>query len=72
MRGRWATATAQARSGMQGRARLEVGARVRTLNMRLMLVTLDVSKSSTLLNFSAHCRVAREGIRSEGEVRARR
>ena len=52
-------------SGMQGRARLEVGARTRTLNMLLMSATLDVSKFSGLLNFFVSCRVAREVIRSK-------
>ena len=40
-------------------ARLEVGLRARTPNISFMLVTLDVSKSSGLLNFIASCRVAR-------------
>ena len=39
----------------------------RTLNMSFMLVTLDVSKFSLLLNFTAFCRVAREVI--QGGVR---
>ena len=37
----------------------EVGARVRTSNMRSKLVTLDVSKVSGWLKFHASCRVAR-------------
>ena len=45
---------------MQGRAlRMEVGARVRTLNMLLMVVTLDVLKFSGWLKAFAFCRVAR-------------
>ena len=39
----------------------------RTLNMSFMLLTLDVSKFSFLLNFFAFCRVAREVI--QGGVR---
>ena len=50
-------ATAQA--AFQGRARLEVGARVRTSNMLSMVVTLDVSRLSNWLKASAPCRVAR-------------
>ena len=42
---------------MKARARLEIP---RTLNISSMLVTLDVSKFSGLLNFVAPCRVARE------------
>ena len=46
-----------------GRARLKaVGARARaerTLNMRFMSVTLDVSKLSGWLNADAYCRVER-------------
>ena len=45
-------------NGTQGKARLEVGTRARTLNMPAMLMTLDVTKSSGLLNFFAFCRVA--------------
>ena len=40
-------------------SRLEVGERARTLNMRSMLVTLDVSRVRGWLKFSASCRVAR-------------
>ena len=46
-------------SGMQARAQLEVGARVRTANMVFMSVTLDVSRLSSWLNTDAACRVAR-------------
>ena len=57
VRGRWAGTTAQA--AFQGRARLEVWARVRTSNMLSMVVTLDVSRLSNWLKASALCRVAR-------------
>ena len=58
-------------SRMQGRARLEVGARARTLNISSMLVTLDVTKFSGLLNLFAFCRVAGRGIRSGATCRPR-
>ena len=48
----------------QGRARLEVGARARTLNMSSMLLMLERSKLSALLSVFAPCRVAREVIQS--------
>ena len=53
-------------SGMQGRARLEVGARARTLNISSMVVTLDVSKLSGWLKASASCRVARWAYDARG------
>ena len=40
-------------------SRMEVVARVRTLNMRRMVATLDVSNVSGWLKASAFCRVAR-------------
>ena len=43
----------------QGRARLEVVARARTLNMSFMLLMLERSKFSGSLNFLAFCRAAR-------------
>ena len=50
-----------------GRARLKaVGARAcaeRTMNMRCMVVTLDVSKLSGWLNALADCRVEKKGVR---------
>ena len=58
-------------SRMQGRARLEVGARARTINISSMLVTLDVTKFSGLLNLFAFCRVAGRGIRSGATCRPR-
>ena len=36
------------------------GARARALNILAMVMTLDVSKFSSPLNFTASCRVARE------------
>ena len=43
----------------RGAARLGRVEGTRTRNISFMLVTLDVSKSSGLLNFIASCRVAR-------------
>ena len=51
---------------MQGRARLEVGARVRTANMSSMLVTLDVLRFSGWLKAFALCRVARWAYEAGG------
>ena len=59
VRGRCAGATAQAALQREGLSAGEVGARVRTSNMRSKLVTLDVSKVSGWLKFHASCRVAR-------------
>ena len=53
---------------MQGRARLEVGARARTLNICLMVVTLVVSKLSGWLNADASCRVERRAYDAERGV----
>ena len=52
-------------------ARLEIGDRTgveRTLNMRYMFVTLDVSKASGWLNAFAFCRESNGGhaVRGEG------
>ena len=52
----------------QGRARLEVGARARTLNMLSMLSMLKRSKLSDWLNSTAPCRVAREVYTKRDEV----
>ena len=54
-------------NGTQGKARLEVGTRARTLNMPAMLVTLDVTTSSGLLKFFVFCRVAGRGHMKQGE-----
>ena len=56
-KGLWARCAGASR--MQGRLGWRFGARARTLNMPPMSVTLDVSKLSGWLNFSAACRVAR-------------
>ena len=40
----------------------------RTENMRLMSVTLDVSKLSGWLNLFARCRVERRGVRCGAEM----
>ena len=51
------------RRGMHGEGLIQVcgprACKVRTLNMLLMSVTLDVSKLSGWLNFTAVCRVGR-------------
>ena len=57
----WGAVVVQAACREGARLQIERRAREeRTLNMLLMSVTLDVSKLSSLLNFLAPCRVARE------------
>ena len=70
MRRRGAARRGGGASRMQGGARLEV-IKARTLNISSMLVTLDVTKFSGLLNFFAFCRVAGRGIRSGATYRPR-
>ena len=64
-------------SRLQGRARLQVGGRVRggqerTLNMASMFVTREVSKLSGWLNAGAYCRESKGGRTVRGGVRASR
>ena len=65
LRHRWREMAGDAPSSVQGRARVEIGSRARggfqerTRNMKLMSVTLDVSKLSGWLNAEANCRVER-------------
>ena len=64
-------------SGMHGeKARLKAwGPRARaerTPNMKLMVVTLEVSKLSGWLNDRSYCRVDKEGRAMRGEARAGR